>query len=137
MAHRVLAHTADTGVEATAGSFPGLLEELLTAMFGLMAEIEGMAAERWLEVSVNSETPEELVVDALSEALSLAEVEDLVLCQFRVTEGEGQRAVDLRMGGILVSTVEAAGPAIKAVTYHGLALEQREDGWRGRVYFDV
>jgi SHS2 domain-containing protein len=33
--------------------------------------------------------------------------------------------------------VEPTGPPIKAVTYHAVVVEQREEDWLGRVYFDV
>lgn len=135
MAHRVLSHTADTGVEATAESFPRLVEELLAGMFGLMARIEGQQAQGWVETRVSSESPEELVVDALSEALSLAEVEDMVLCEFHVTGNE--RDIALRLGGVAVRQAEVEGPPIKAVTYHGLDVRRRHGEWYGRVYLDV
>lgn len=134
MAHRVLSHTADTGVEATAETFAELLEELLEGMFASMADIESGTADTWVEAEVASETAEELVVDVLSEALYVSEVEDLILCDFRITE-EGNRA-ELRMGGVPVGVLDVTGPPIKAVTYHGLVV-QRDGAWYGRVYFDV
>lgn len=135
MPHRVLSHTADAGVEATAESLPALLEELLEAMFGLMADIDRLQAQRWIEATVESDTAPDLVVDALSEALYRSEVEDLMLCAFEVKTGPGKAR--LRLGGVPVGETEATGAAIKAVTYHGLMAEERRDGWYGRVYFDV
>lgn len=133
MPHRVLSHTADTGIEATAETLSDLLGELLAAMFALMAE--GLAARRWIETTVESETVSDLVVDTLSEALYYSEVEDLMLCAFEVEAEPGKATV--RLGGLPMGEIEATGAAIKAVTYHGLAVEERPGGWYGRVYFDV
>jgi SHS2 domain-containing protein len=36
-----------------------------------------------------------------------------------------------------VPSVTIGGPAIKAVTYHQLAVERHDDGWRATVFFDV
>jgi SHS2 domain-containing protein len=137
MPYRVLSHTADTGIEATGASLGSLIEELATGMFSLVATIEPSAAERWTKVSVESPTPGDLVVDSLSELIYLSETEDLVFCAFRVELSPGALAVTLESGGIPVAAVVPTGPPIKAVTYHRLVVEEREEGWYGRVYFDV
>jgi SHS2 domain-containing protein len=136
MACRVLSHTADTGIEATADSLGNLVGVLCTGMFGLMASVEPSAAKRWVEVNLAAQTVEELVVDALSELLYHSEVENLIFCAFQVSMGP-ELALRVRAGGLLVDAVEPVGPPIKAVTYHDLVVEQRDDIWYGRVYFDV
>ena len=137
MAHRVLSHTADTGIEATAGSLAGLIHELAAGMFALVSTLRPGAARQWLSLTVESETVEDLVVDVLSDLLYRSEVEDVVFCAFQVDQGPGERAVTMRAGGVPVHEVEATGPPFKAVTYHGLVVEEREEGWYGRVYLDV
>jgi SHS2 domain-containing protein len=136
MPHRVLDHTADTGIEATAGSVAELLHELAAGMFALMSSLEAGQAKEWVTVQVESPTLSDLVFDALSELLYQAEVEDLVLCDFRVAM-EGDGAVTISAGGVPIVAAEATGPPIKAVTYHDLVIEERDGGWYGRVYFDV
>jgi SHS2 domain-containing protein len=137
MSYRVLSHTADTGIEATGDSLSSLVTELATGMFSLVATIEPSAAVRWAQVRVESATPEDLVVDTLSELVYLSEIEDLVFCAFRVDSSPGALAITVEAGGVPVAAVEPSGPPIKAVTYHRLVVEEREDGWYGRVYFDV
>jgi len=136
MASRVLSHTADTGIEVTADSLADLIGELCAGMFGLMASVEPSAAEKWVEVSLVAQTVEELVVNTLSELVYHSEVENLIFCAFRVWMGP-DLAVRVKAGGLLVDAVEPVGPPIKAVTYHDLVVEQRDDIWYGRVYFDV
>ena len=135
MAHRVLAHTADTGVEATADSFPALVAELAAGMFGLVASLPASVARRWITVRVAATTREDLVVDTLSELIYRAEVENLVFCAFRVQERPD--TIELRAGGVPADEVEAEGAPIKAVTYHDLVVREEGDGWYGRVYLDV
>jgi SHS2 domain-containing protein len=135
MSHRVLSHTADTGIEATAPTLADLIRELAAGMFSLIADLPETAAERWHTARVEAETPEDLVVDLLSELLWLSEVEDVVFCGFRVEAD--QRSATVEAGGVPVADVDTTGPPIKAVTYHELAVEPRGDGWYGRVYFDV
>jgi SHS2 domain-containing protein len=137
MPHRVLSHTADTGIEATGHSLASLIEELATGMFGLVATIEPSAAETWTKFDVESPTLEDLVVDTLSELVYLSEIEDLVFCAFRVELSPGSLGVTMEAGGVPVAAVEPSGPPIKAVTYHRLVVEERAEGWYGRAYFDV
>ena len=137
MGYRILSHTADTGIEATADSLATLIEEVMRAMFGLVASLDSGAAERWIDFSVEAATAEDLLVDTLSELLYRSEVDDLVFCDYRVRVDEGRFNADVEAGGVPTPAVESEGPPIKAVTYHGLVAEQRDGGWFARVYFDV
>lgn len=82
MSYKVLSHTADTGIEATAPSLPTLINELATGMFGLMAAVATCPHDVGVEVEVSAPTMEDLVVELLSELLYESEVQDLVLCEF-------------------------------------------------------
>lgn len=135
MPHRVLSHTADTGIEATAATLPGLIDELASGMFGLMAELGATAAEQWTRTTVSSGSISELVVDVLSELLWLSETRDLIFCTFEASVDGLAATIDA--GGVPLEQVTVTGPPIKAVTYHGLAVEHRGAEWYGRVYFDV
>ncbi len=135
MPYVVLSHTADTGLEATAETLADLVRELATGMFGLMALTEPGAAHKWVEVSIAAPTPEELVVDALSELLYQSEVADVIFCAVEVEPAAD--GLTIKAGGVPVAEVDPTGPPIKAVTYHDLAVEERPEGWFGRVYFDV
>ncbi len=136
MPYTVLAHTADTGIEATAPTFPELLCELATGMFALMGSPEPCSGDHLIEVGVESADYEDLVVDVLSELLYHSEVKDLFLCWFEM-RATGPGAVHISAGGVATAGVELTGPPIKAVTYHDVAVRETDDGWYGRVYFDV
>lgn len=107
----------------------------MRAMFQSMSEPAPIKPSRWVTDEVRGETGPDLVVDALSEALYVSEVEDLMLCDFQVRQDE--EGLSLRLGGVPMAEAEATGAAIKAVTYHGLTVEEGPDGWYGRVFFDV
>lgn len=136
LAYRVLSHTADTGIEATAGGISGLLEELATGMFGLMAQVAPCPDDVAVEVEVDAASLEDLVVDVLSDLLYESEANDLLLCKFEATMLAPAHA-RVTAGGIDMSRLEITGPPIKAVTYHDVAVEQRGEDWWARVYFDV
>lgn len=131
-----MAHTADTGIAASADSLTDLLEELAGGMFELMAGSEQCQPTHRLTAQVSAASAEELVVDVLSELLYLAERDRLMLCDV-VVEPTSPLSVEVHAGGLSADVVELAGAPIKAVTYHNLMVEQGPAGWSGRVYFDV
>ena len=95
MAHRVLSHTADIGIEVTAPSLDALFDELLSATFQLTSPTDAdadPAAVTTRSVEVSAETLEDLVVDTLSEFLFIAETEDRHFCGFR-SQVDGDRLV--------------------------------------------
>jgi SHS2 domain-containing protein len=134
--YTVLSHTADTGIEATAASFPELLCELATGMFELMGRPQPGSADRAVTVEVDSTDNRELVVDTLSELIYQSEVEDLFFYRFDIAT-TGPLGVRVTATGVGNTAVELVGPPIKAVTYHDVAAVETEAGWYGRVYFDV
>lgn len=136
MPHTTLSHTADTGIEATAPTLIALVGELAAGMFELMAPIDPCPGDAEVTATVEASTVDDLVVDSLSELLYLAEAGDLHLCRFEV-EAEGESTLRIRAGGAPTPNAEPTGPPIKAVTYHQLEVSQSDDGWYGRVYFDV
>lgn len=135
MSFRILSHTADTGIEATAPSFPDLLAELARGMFATMAIPTADGPTGSISIEIEAGSLVDLVVDTLSELLYRSEIEDLFLHEFRVKGST--KMVTVEASAIPRRHVEQTGPAIKAVTYHDLTVEQRPEGWYARVYFDV
>jgi len=144
MPYEVLSHTADSGIEATADTLPELIGVLATGMFDLMAPVQpgkdGVAQDGAVdvevEVEVDATTVEDLVVDILSDLLYESEAEDAILTDFDVTM-VGPMSARVTARGVPMPRADMVGPPIKAVTYHDLAVEERGDGWFGRVIFDV
>lgn len=132
----VLDHTADTGIEAKAGSLAELVESMATGMFELMADMSDCSPTESAALEVTAESDEDLVYEALSELLYESDVEGLLFCDFDV-EVIGERSLAITARGIPSEDVELAGPPIKAVTYHDIEVNETEDHWHGRVYFDV
>lgn len=135
MPYTALSHTADTGIEATASSFTGLIGELARGMFEIMGSVSQCAGPT-IETTVEAGSREDLVVDVLSELLYRSEIEDLHFCDFGV-EQAGDGPVRIRVRGVDPTTVTISGPPIKAVTYHDLMVLEVDGDWRGRVFFDV
>lgn len=134
--YTVLDHTADTGVEADAGSLPELIESLATGMFELMADMGDCMATRSVTFETAAESNEDVAYEALSELLYQSDVEGLLFCDIDV-EVIGEQSLAITARGIPTEDAGVVGPPIKAVTYHDIEVTETDEGWHGRVYFDV
>jgi len=132
--HNWLDHTSEIQLEVGGESLGGLAAEAGRAL-GLML-LRGSAPEpsgptRTLEVS--SADREALLVDWLNEILFVAEVELWVAVDFDILESSPTHLKAAARG----VPVEEPPALVKAATFHGLRVEEGEDGFQAEVIFDV
>ncbi|MDX1579772.1 MAG: archease [Gemmatimonadota bacterium] len=137
---RELSHTADIGFEVEAPTLERLFE--LSAE-GLVAAL-GLEARAGRDRAAQPETETIRLEKGDRERLLVAWLRELLWrCTSRHVVPEG---TDVRMTD--EATLEArvswrpwpeSGPVreIKGVTYHGLEVARRREGWHARVVFDV
>ena len=133
MPYRILDHTADIGIEATAPDIPTLFSEAVRATAAVILDREPPPSTAVVPVAVEADDVAALLAALLTEALW-------------TFESTGKLPVS---GKLEVSSTSAAGtfgvidgavvdgPAIKAVTYHQLLVERTDLGHRATVYLDV
>jgi protein archease len=133
VAYRILEHTADIGIEATAPDIPSLFSEAVRAMASV--ELDGEPPPAFDRVAVSAEADDlaALLADVLQEALWRFAAQGWLPVDAEL-EVSGTTAAGT-FG--VVNDVTVGGPAIKAVTYHQLLVERTSGGWRAQVYFDV
>jgi protein archease len=133
MPYEILPHTADVGVAASAPSLNELFSEAVRGLAAILLDDEPPAGEPASTVRVEADDNALLLAGVLEEALY-------------AYESRGELAVAAQLdvsGGVAHGTflalhgLEPRGPAIKAVTYHQLSVEESAEGWRATVYFDV
>jgi len=131
--YRVLEHTADIGIEATAADIPALFSEALRATAAVILDGDPPDGVGEAAVAVEADDVETLLAEFLAEALWRFEsTGDLpVSAELEVSETTAAGSFQT-INGVVVG-----GPAIKAVTYHQLSVERTGDVWRARVFFDV
>jgi SHS2 domain-containing protein len=131
-------HTADVGLHVWAADLDELFREAASALFSVMGEANGKA-ERTEHVRVEAPDVEALLVDWLSELLWLFEGRDLAVAGVSVHVDEADDAWELEaeVSGPPASSFEQHGPAVKAVTYHGLSVRRAPAGWDAVAYLDI
>ncbi len=125
-------HTADLALRVYGRNLKELFANAAYGMFSLMAELEELEPTIKREISLESLDYEALLIDWLNELLYWHEVEDEVYTRF---------TIHTLSSTALTATVEGvkaeASKAIKAATFHDLAIVKAEAGYVTTIVFDV
>ena len=134
---RLLAHTADIGLEATAPTseelFTVAARGLRAMLFGISPAVDSIR----LEVRLEAGNRAELLVAWLNEILCISEMSRLVPATFEVINLTEQQLLATITGEPLDPARHTVERVAKAVTYHRLVVEERKTGWYARVYIDL
>jgi len=141
MPYRALEHTADIGFEVTAPTLAELFSEAVPALTESFVEVERVEERLERQFSLAAADRELLLHDWLEELVYAFDAERLL---FRRAEANLTAGAPGELRLLATAWGEAHDPArhplkvlLKAVTYHGLAVEEVDGGWRARVILDV
>lgn len=139
-------HTADIAVRLSAPSVGGLFEAAAAALTETVTDRGAIREVESRDIRLEAAEPDLLLVDWLNELLFLFETERLLVARAAVSlDAEAALRLDAR-GVSLRAGVhgERHDPArhalkvlVKAVTYHGLAIERAAEGYVATVIFDI
>ncbi|MFC6864905.1 archease [Halomicroarcula sp. GCM10025817] len=129
-------HTADVAVEATGESLGATFAAVADGLAAAMCDDVPPAGERF-SVTVTAESGEALLFDYLDQLIYERDVRAVLPVDNEATvRADGDEwHLEGSARGVPLSAVEAR--EVKAVTYSEMALEDRADGWRAYVVFDV
>jgi SHS2 domain-containing protein len=131
--YRWVDHTAELELQIDAASREELFADALDAFEELVGGDPAGETTRH-EVLVLAEGPDSasLLLEWIEELVFLAETEDFVperIVALELGENELRAEVEGRRG--------SPAHLVKAVTHHGLSVEERDNGWHARVVLDV
>jgi SHS2 domain-containing protein len=130
-------HTADLGLRVRAPDLDTLFAEAARALFAAVVEDLGtVRPARQVQVRVAAEEREYLLFDWLKALLYHFDVEHLLFCRFEAHVGP-DGLVGTAWGEPLDRGRHALEHEVKAITYHGLRVEQTPDGWLAEVIVDI
>jgi SHS2 domain-containing protein len=133
----VFEHTADIGLRVRGADRETVFADAAAGLFSLLvanpAAIDQVQAKTF---HVAGRDDDYLLFDWLNELLFTFETERLLLTSFRVEFEEGGLRATCR-GEPIDRRRHVMEHEVKAVTYHGLKLEQTADGWLAEVILDI
>ena len=130
-------HTADLVLRMRAPNLDDLFAEAARALFAAVVEdLATVELRRKIEVQLSGEEREYLLFDWLAELLYHFDAEHLLLGRFEVHVGDAG-LMGSAWGEPLDRARHVLSHEVKAITYHGLKVEQTADGWLAEVIVDI
>ena len=135
--HEVFEHTADLGLRIRAADLDTLFVEAAQALFeAIVPDLDSVQQARRVEVRLDSDDREYLLFDWLNQLLYHFDTEHLLFGKFEVRIGEtGLKGS--AWGEPLDRNRHQLEHEVKAITYHGLRVEQTAEGWLAEVIVDI
>lgn len=135
--YQELEHTADLAIRVWGKDLAELFANAAYGMFNLMVDVDKLGAEAEHNISLAAGDKEALLVDWLSELLTLHDLHREAYRDFDVhslaVDNQGARLEATVRG----SKVEQVKIVIKGVTYHDLRIEETPEGYAATLVFDI
>jgi SHS2 domain-containing protein len=135
--YELFEHTADLGLRAAAPDLDALFAEMATALLAAMVENpDAVRPEAAATIEIAGADREYLLFDWLKELLYRFDADHLLYSRFEVRVGADGLTATVR-GEPLDPARHLLNHEVKAITYHGLTVEQVATGWRAEVIVDI
>lgn len=132
--YEILEHKADLKIRAFGRTKEKLFQNMLLGMSESQKPEIKNTKEIKRKIKINSPDLPALLVDFLSEALSLSQI---TKAAYNGMNFEKLNNTEIK-GELIGQKVERFGEDIKAVTHHNLEIRQKEDKtWEATVLFDI
>jgi SHS2 domain-containing protein len=130
-------HTADLGLRIRAADIDRLFAEAALCLFStIVDDLDTVAASQKIEVTLEGRDREYLLFDWLKTLLYHFDTAHLLFARFEVhVREDGLRAS--AWGEPLDRARHELSHEVKAITYHGLKVEQTPEGWMAEVIVDI
>jgi SHS2 domain-containing protein len=137
LTYEIIDHTADLGIIVKGPDVKSLFIRAAQAMTDLMVRGDISDKTAIKDVLVEGEDFPDLMVRWLGEILYLFEGENFIVHSIEI-----ESISPIQLKSILSLTgfepeYHEVLREIKAVTYHQIAVDQRDDGWEAKVIFDI
>ena len=135
--YREFDHTGDLGIDVESDLLGELFEQAALGMFSLLTDLETVRFEREREITHAASDLGTLMQNWLSELNFLHLTEGLLIADTDVHEISESGLVATVRGEPIDLKRHRIHTEIKAVTYHDLVVESRNDRWWARIIFDI
>jgi SHS2 domain-containing protein len=130
-------HKADLGLRIQAGDLDTLFSEAARALFSAVVEdLSAILPTQKIEVTIQGDDLAYLLFDWLNELLYRFDTGHLLFGRFEVHVSDGH-LTGAAWGEVLDPARHALSHEVKAITYHGLKVEQTTDGWLAEMIVDI
>jgi SHS2 domain-containing protein len=136
MTFEIFEHRADVGVRGRGETLEEAFVEGARAMFSVMANLETVQPLETFEVEVSAQDEEALFVEWLNELLSLADLNEVVFCEFKV-KISGNSLKGQASGEKWDLEKHEPKTEVKAATYSSLLVKNENGSYVAQCIVDV
>ena len=133
----IIDHTADIAIAAYGADLKMAFANAALGMFNIITDIEKVNETLVRDVEVTADELKDLLVSWLNELLFISEVEKTLFKRFDISELDENRIVARCYGEKIDPKRHRIKTEIKAATYHMTQIEEKQDGVRVQVLFDI
>lgn len=130
-------HTGDIAARARGKNLPELFQNALSALFAAMTDPALLNQKESFPFALQARDTEALLVEFLSEALFLFDHKRFLIREAAFTDFSPQMIKGSFHGEFYNARKHAIKTELKAVTFHGLKIEKKENELEATVVFDV
>ena len=130
-------HTADIGIVVRAENLQELFERAAWGMFSVITDVPNVRANDRERITVRAEDRADLLLRWLSELNFRHIIDHRLFSRFRIQSLSDQELTAELQGEKIDLDRHTIYTEIKAVTFHGLSIEQNQRGWQARIIFDM
>ncbi|MBU3911568.1 MAG: archease [Candidatus Omnitrophica bacterium] len=140
--YEIIEHTADVGLRANGATLKELFQNASRGMFAIISgsgQRDNLTPgiQKTIQIKKEVEELEELLVDWLSEILYIFSKENILFKVFEVHELNNSGIKGEVYGDRIVPSRTIIQTEIKAVTFHGLRIQENVQGFSCSIIFDV
>jgi len=132
-----LDHTGDLRVQVFGHSLKELFENSAIALFSQITDVSRVNHDDTDSLNVTGIDKEELLVNWLSELNFLYITEGKVFSKFEISHIHDTKLTAIAFGERFNPFRHTSGYEIKAVTFHDLHIEKKDELWQTRIVFDI
>jgi len=135
--HELFDHTADLGLRIRAATLNGLFAEAGECLLACMVDSPASVVARQTErIAIDGIDREYLLFDWLRELLNRSDEARMLWCEFEVSVSPNGLEATIR-GEPFDPARHLLSREVKAITYHGLKIEDVDDGFLAEVIVDI
>ncbi|MGH9469356.1 MAG: archease [Terriglobia bacterium] len=134
---RILEHPADVGFEAYGASVAETFANAARALTSIRVDLEMIVLRESVTARAEGRDRESLLFNWLSEVLYLEDAEGWLFAKFEIEEMSDVAFHALARGEKYDPARHQLKSLVKAITYHQLAIEKTDCGWRAQVFVDI
>ncbi len=136
-AFEVIDHTADIGIVSYGTDIKQVFSNAALGLFSLITELDGIKENLHREIKISSQDVESLLVEWLNELIYIFDVEHIVFKRFEFDDINDSKLKARCFGDKINPKQQKIKREVKAATYHMIAINKENNGYKAQVIFDI